>query len=213
MGIAELVENGARSAYDLVTAELGHERQGKIVVLAGPGFTGAVAFALARHLANHRYTLTVIHLFGSQRQENRRQRETLVLSGATVSERLEDLGEDVALVVDALVAREGAPADDATLRAAMASMARCRKDGARIISLEMPTGVDPVTGVPMDGAVRADATLCMAFPRTGLTTEWCGRLFVGDIGIPPEMYRRYALVAHPCVFRDGFTFQVKPLSD
>lgn len=209
VGVAELVENGSRCAYDLVVQELHGDRERAVHILAGSGFTGAVASGMARHLLNHGYAARILFPFSPERNVARHQRIILEYAGAPLCTHLDDFTGEPALVVDALVAREDMTFQDAAFVEYLNYIREAQNRGAAVLSLEMPTGVDPVTGVPSAHAVRADVTLCMAFPRTGLTHQWCGCLMVGDLGIPPEMYRRYALVTYPCRFTgDSFLLPV-----
>ena len=57
-----------------------------------------------------------------------------------------------------------------------------------------PSGVDTATGKVHDSSIRATATLTPALPKTGLRTKaarnMIAELYVGDIGVAPELYGR-----------------------
>ena len=63
-----------------------------------------------------------------------------------------------------------------------------------ILSLDTPSGLDETTGVPGLPCIRATATLTLALPKTGLLTPaaraFVGDLYLADISVPPELYRR-----------------------
>jgi len=71
-------------------------------------------------------------------------------------------------------------------------IARANASGTRILALDAPTGLDTTTGVPSERCIRADATLTLALPKTGLlqpgAKAWVGELVLADIGVPPELY-------------------------
>ena len=98
------------------------------------------------------------------------------------------------VVIDAVLGYRGrgAPHDDvATL------IARITAADGRILSLDIPSGVDPDSGVASELAIRASATLTLALPKTGLLTTAgvasSGELFLADIGLPAALYERIGL--------------------
>ncbi|MFV1986858.1 MAG: NAD(P)H-hydrate epimerase [Gemmatimonadota bacterium] len=96
---------------------------------------------------------------------------------------------DFDLVVDAIIGYglEGAPRDESARLIALANDL-----GPPILSLDVPSGLDATTGQAPGASVRADVTLTLALPKIGLTRvsgrEHVGELYVGDIGVPPELY-------------------------
>jgi NAD(P)H-hydrate epimerase len=61
-----------------------------------------------------------------------------------------------------------------------------------VLSLDVPSGLDATTGDAHDPVVRAAATLTLALPKVGLrhggALPLVGELYVGDIGVPAEVY-------------------------
>ena len=62
----------------------------------------------------------------------------------------------------------------------------------RVLSLDVPSGLDATTGEAPGPVVCPERTLTLALPKTGL---WGlpGELYLADIGIPPEVYQRLGL--------------------
>ena len=60
----------------------------------------------------------------------------------------------------------------------------------RILAVDIPTGLDADTGEPGPGFVRADWTVTLAAPKTGMANPAAlpalGHLEVADIGLPPD---------------------------
>jgi NAD(P)H-hydrate epimerase len=102
------------------------------------------------------------------------------------------------LVVDALLGfgLSGPP----TGRAARL-IAAANAHPAPILAVDLPSGVDARTGDPYEPCIRADATLTLALPKTGLLAPTAGpvigELAVADIGIPPEVYARVGVHVGP----------------
>jgi NAD(P)H-hydrate epimerase len=99
-------------------------------------------------------------------------------------------------VIDALIGY-GVRGDPVGRTADLIRWARTVKDEAAVASLDGPSGLDLTTGRPGDPTVIASATVTLALPKSGLLEERVhsvvGRLFVGDIGVPPEVLERIGL--------------------
>jgi len=123
-----------------------------------------------------------------------------------------DGGEDglppADLVIDALLGfgltgpPAGVPAD--LIRAANAHP-------AATLAVDLPSGLDGATGVPYDPCIRADLTLTLALPKTGLLAPAArgvvGALEVADIGVPLEAYAAIGLEV-PALFSSGDVVRV-----
>ena len=57
----------------------------------------------------------------------------------------------------------------------------------RILSLDIPSGIDATTSAAPGVAIRPERTMTLALPKTGLNPD-AGELLLADIGIPPEVY-------------------------
>ena len=64
---------------------------------------------------------------------------------------------------------------------------------APVLSLDIPSGVDPDSGANAGVVVRPHATLTLALPKTGLVVAETGELWLADLGIPSEVCRRIGL--------------------
>ena len=72
---------------------------------------------------------------------------------------------------------------------------------AAILALDLPSGVDATTGEVQGDAVRADVTLTLALPKTGLVARaaapWVGRLLLADIGVPGRLLHEMGIAPAP----------------
>jgi NAD(P)H-hydrate epimerase len=59
---------------------------------------------------------------------------------------------------------------------------------ARIISVDVPSGLDATTGKVLGGCVKADKTVTFIAPKRGMLMgdgpKYCGKVIVEDLGIP-----------------------------
>ncbi|MBQ4133075.1 MAG: bifunctional ADP-dependent NAD(P)H-hydrate dehydratase/NAD(P)H-hydrate epimerase, partial [Desulfovibrionaceae bacterium] len=64
-----------------------------------------------------------------------------------------------------------------------------------VLALDIPSGLNGISGRPMPSAVAAHATISFEAPKPGLLTPagrpWLGRLLVAPVGIPKEIKQRY----------------------
>lgn len=96
------------------------------------------------------------------------------------------------LIVEALF---GTGLDRPLNETALAMVARLNQarldEGAKIVSVDLPSGLNGDTGQIMGDAVRADLTVTLAFPKRGLFLgegpERSGPVRLGEIGLTPQM--------------------------
>ena len=66
--------------------------------------------------------------------------------------------------------------------------------GARVLAVDVPSGLSADTGRPLGACVRADRTVTFGFDKRGLVLhpghELAGDVAVADIGIPPQAAAR-----------------------
>jgi NAD(P)H-hydrate epimerase len=72
-----------------------------------------------------------------------------------------------------------------------------------VVALDVPSGLDATTGAAPGEVVRADITMTLALPKTGLHAPMVGALELADLGIPAATFRR-AGVTYVSPFDDRF---------
>jgi len=64
---------------------------------------------------------------------------------------------------------------------------------AKVISYDVPSGLDPTTGEMYNPCIFADATLTLHALKTGMKTRQgrkaSGKIFIGELGIPERFYK------------------------
>ena len=195
--LLQMMENAGRALARLARERFlaGDARGKRVLVLAGPGGNGGGGLVCARNLHNWGADVRV---FATAPPEGlaevpRHQLGVLDAIGVTTTVAQGAVGlPEADLIVDALVgySLRGAPAG------ATAALVRAANEHrAPTLALDVPTGVDATTGEAIGDAVRADATLTLALPKTGLraAADYVGELYLADIAIPPELYARPSL--------------------
>ena len=205
----QMMENAGRnlalSAIDLLGDEW---TDAPIVVLAGTRGNGGGGICAARHLANRGAEVTVVitdelRLLAVPRVQLDVFNGT---NGSVVS------FDDVAalqpgLILDAVI---GYSLGGAPRGAALDMIGWAAAQPAPVLSLDVPSGIDSTTGAAQGAAVSATRTMTLALPKTGLASAAVGELWLADIGIPIEVYRRVGVDISPAVFGDRYRVRLRP---
>jgi NAD(P)H-hydrate epimerase len=202
ISILQMMENAGRALAELTRIQLSSLSRRRIVVLAGRGGNGGGGMAAARRLAIWGAEVRVVlaHPDAALAEAPARQLASLRGMGVPVhspGELVSPLnGADV--VLDALLgySLDGPP------REPEAGLIRTANSHAvPVISLDMPSGLDPDRGVPHDPTILATRTLTLALPKTGLLRPEAavavGELWLADISVPALAYERFGLAVGP----------------
>lgn len=167
-------------------------RGGPIWIACGPGNNGGDGWVAARWLhAIGREVLVSTFDEGkpppADAHEARRKAQEAgvrVLAG-------QDAAPGTELVVDALLGLGLSRAPSAALMAGITAIRRARQQGACVLAVDVPSGLDADHGsLPGDLAVRADQTLSLLTLKPGLFTargrEHAGRIWLDDLGVAPQ---------------------------
>ncbi len=184
----------------------------RVLVVAGPGGNGGGALVAARRLHGWGAAVHVVTTAERDRFTEVPRRQLEILDRLAVDVRRES---DIVglpkpdLVLDGVIGYglRGAPKD-----AAASAISAIARSAAPVVSLDVPSGVDSASGVVHDPAVRATATLTLAMPKRGLragdAAACVGELYLADIGVPPELYRRSLRIDVGPIFASGDVLRV-----
>lgn len=188
-----LMENAGRGATEAL-CRLGC--RGPVAICAGKGNNAGDGFVIARHLAirgieSRVLLFTDIEYLSGDAAINYHILQRAGLAGKVVplpvnSDWLADELDSVEWIVDALLGT----GTEGTLRepyvTAIQAMNHSRKP---IFAVDLPSGMDCETGLPLSTCVRARHTATFVAPKPGFNTpfgrEFTGKVEVIDIGIPP----------------------------
>lgn len=198
--LLQMMELAGSHLAEVARLELGGDLRGRrVVVAAGPGNNGGGGLAAARHLANRGASVHVVLARPAARLSTagRHQLATLLETGVDCCVMTYDLSDaalaallaDADVVVDAVLGYSvrGAPHDEPGRLIEFVAAS-----GRPVVSLDVPSGTDPDTGCVAGASVTAVATLTLALPKAGLLTPdgraRAGRLYLGDLGLPPALF-------------------------
>jgi NAD(P)H-hydrate epimerase len=196
LGILQMMENAGRNLAQNVIDMLGATKA-EVAVLAGAGGNGGAGLCCARHLHNRGFRVWVVLDRGEAALRGAASNQLQILQAAGLQPagptQTEAAIRRAGLVVDALIgySLRGAP------RGKVADLIRlCNQYAARVLSLDVPSGLNATTGEAPGVVVRPERTLTLALPKTGLQAV-PGDLYLADIGIPPEVYLPLGLSFEP----------------
>ncbi|MGC1183938.1 MAG: NAD(P)H-hydrate epimerase [Candidatus Dormiibacterota bacterium] len=171
---------------------------GPVAVLAGRGNNGGDALGCARHLAVWGVKVRALTLANMDSAEAAAARQTRAARASGVEVRhVGDGGEEAiawalagsVLVVDGLL---GTGSTGPLQGVVLDAVRQLNHAGARVLSIDVPTGLEATGGSTDRDAVRADDTLMLAIPKSGClipgASAFVGRLWLADIGIPAQAY-------------------------
>lgn len=199
LGIPSLVlmENAGVAVVRELEREFGDLEGKRCLILAGRGNNGGDGLVIARHLLN-RDAKVKVFLVAEERDLSQDCRVNLeifkklqgeihvisppVLSKLKINLALNDL------VIDAMVGTGFSGQLRGVLPEVVEMVNECRTP---VVSVDIPSGVDPTTGAVQGQAVRALLTVALGFMKTGLVLypgrEYCGKTCVVDIGLPKNL--------------------------
>jgi len=205
ISMVQMMEHAGRLLAVLAVQEFVDDGDiGKIVVMVGSGANGGGGLVCARNLSNWGFDVMVISscdpadFWGVTSLQFRIARRIGVV-GEYV-DRIEKLPE-ARFLIDAIVGYglEGPPTGSTRRLIQMA----IESDGP-VLSLDVPSGIDATTGEIFEPSIKAEATLTLALPKTAYlqpeVQKRAGRIFLGDIGVPPSLYQELGITSHKSPF-------------
>jgi len=214
VGLGQMMENAGRNLAELARKDFfaGNTNNKKVLVLVGTGGNGGGGLVASRHLHNQGAEVTVVLATSKYRLAKipRRQLDILEEIGIEIV-NLPNTPDFTAfdLIIDALIgySLKGNPEDEyASLIIAANS------HNKPILSLDTPSGLDTTTGETFEPCIKADATMTLALPKTGFqeedAKEYIGKLYLADIGVPPELYKMMELDVPRELFSEGYIVEV-----
>ena len=182
-----LMENAGRSVADL--AEKMVQKKANIFIVCGKGNNGGDGFVAARHLLNRGYKVEVILLATLSDVEGDAATNYLILQKMNVLvlrivsqdmlEVVKQKAKKSNLIIDAIFGT-GLEREVAGLTRDVISILNESK--RKILSIDIPSGLNGDTGIAMGIAVRATVTGTLGLPKTGMRTK-AARKFTGKIQV------------------------------
>lgn len=174
---------GAATAGEIALRYRRELRAGALV-FAGPGNNGGDAWVVAAALSQSGARVRVCAPMPPATDDARAERDLAVPLVEVVDAGTENVFQGEGVVIDGLLGTGSSGAPRGPLVGALASMRPAADRGARIVAIDLPTGVDATTGETTK-PVRANLTITYGTLKRGhlLARAMCGRIVVVDIGL------------------------------
>ncbi|HSQ26316.1 MAG TPA: NAD(P)H-hydrate epimerase [Anaerolineales bacterium] len=193
--LIQMMENAGKSLAELSRNLLGDDVQDKnIAVICGAGNNGGGGMVAARHLHNWGASilLKITAPHDSLKEIPAHQYQILKAMGINDHDEV-DLTK-VDFILDAMIGY-GLKSDP---KGSIADWIRnINQASVPVLSLDAPSGFDTSTGTPRNPCLRANATMTLALPKSGLRSPgsqaYIGDLYLADISVPPQLYANLGL--------------------
>ncbi len=169
---------GAAAAAEIVRA-FGDDIARGVAVFAGPGNNGGDAWVVAAALAAVGISVRVVDVADAKTDDAQAERR----SARSLIDPREPSGAE-RVVVDGILGTGATGAPRGAIADAICRIGDLRESGARVVALDVPSGLDASTGAG-DVTVTADLTITFGAVKRGtlVRRERCGRIVVIDIGL------------------------------
>ncbi|MGC9209465.1 MAG: NAD(P)H-hydrate epimerase [Nitrososphaeria archaeon] len=179
-----MMENAGRAVYEVIAERFSSRTTGRICVLCGTGNNGGDALAAARHLLLNGYNVEVFLVGGQVKGEDAQlmlKLYEMLRPAIRTPPRAEEL-KGCEVIVDGIFGT-GIKGE---VREPYASVIQMMNESqAFIVSVDVPSGLDPDTGAESNATVEADVTVTLHDAKPGLLrSRKAGELIVKEIGIP-----------------------------
>lgn len=209
----------ARAALELIR----EKNLTRIGIVCGPGNNGGDGLALARHLAIHGIDplIALASVPGQYKGDAATNLHIVEQMGLRILDPILSMAPQAALeilhrdgrdhssdrvpkdvlLIDALFGTGLDRAVKPPMDQAIRWMNALRARGATTLAVDIPSGLDCDTGLPLTGGgdhtVRADVTVTLAGMKQGFlepqSRDYTGKVTVGSIGLPHDFMKRFAL--------------------
>ena len=194
--LPQMIENAGRNAAFFAREALGSANKKNVCVLCGKGNKGAAGLVAARFLHNWGAKVTV--LMASHPDEMKKWTKWYAgtlksiyvdVLYSTNQFAFDDIFKKTDIIIDALLGYSiSRPVSG--MHRTLIEMAN--SSGKKVLSIDIPSGMNPDTGMPFETCVKAKWTMMVAMPKKGLmekrAKDYTGTLYLCDIGIPPEVF-------------------------
>lgn len=199
-----LMENAARNVAAAIYSYFRQPAQKGVCIFCGTGNNGGDGFAIARHLTNQAVDVKIALCGDPARlkaeaktnfiicEKLRIPMVSLDLESTDLFKQVEETIGTAGLLVDAVLGT----GFENELKNPQALLISCMNaHNLPIVAVDIPSGMDCDTGVPLPVCVEAAATVTLAALKKGFvinkeSQKATGRVFVADIGIIPREIKR-----------------------
>ncbi|MFW6137697.1 MAG: NAD(P)H-hydrate dehydratase [Spirochaetota bacterium] len=203
-----LMENAGHAAYLVIMKELGFDSL-RFCIVCGTGNNGGDSLVAARKLYSMGCRVKACIIGDAQKFKGAAKKNFDIISSIPLEviqvEDVEDLRSEIGnsdVIIDGIFGTGLTREVQGIQRDIIKLINEC---GRKVVSIDIPSGINGDTGLIMGTAVKADCTVTYGTPKIGNLMypgfEYCGKLYVSHISFPPQLHENPSLkieVADPC---------------
>ncbi|RUM92568.1 MAG: bifunctional ADP-dependent NAD(P)H-hydrate dehydratase/NAD(P)H-hydrate epimerase [Thiothrix sp.] len=185
-----LMKRAGQTVFDACRGRL--EKDAHILVMCGPGNNGGDGYVVARLLQESDYSVQVMSLCVAEKLEGDAAlaRDAWEEAGGKVEAFHGALPETPDLIVDAML---GTGLERNLEGDLLVAVQLVNESPAPVIAVDIPTGLNSETGIPMGSAVIARQTVTFVGLKLGLfiglAADYCGAVLIDDLDSPEGVYK------------------------
>lgn len=195
-----LMENAGRSAAEIIFEMLPGKNK-DVVCVCGRGNNGGDGLVCSRHLINRGVKVKIFMLAGNKplKGDTKTNENILkkmgcrigIINGSKDTQALKQALQKCSVVVDAIFGI----GFKSQMRKEQAEIVQViNHSGKPVISLDIPSGLDALSGRAGSVCIKAYVTITFGFSKTGLIKNhgpfYSGKVIIADISLPRNFYAR-----------------------
>ena len=188
-----LMENAARGSADTILQTCNDDELEYIVIVCGSGNNGGDGYAIARHLHNRGYVVRIAAVVEPTSPNAIINLNIAKKMQIPINCCSDGLFENASLVIDAIF---GTGLEREVLEPYLPVIQAINECSAKVVAIDIPSGLDCNTGQPHGIAVKANLTITFVGFKQGFVKEaasdYIGNVIVVDIGCPQHLIKKYA---------------------
>lgn len=211
ISLIQMMENAGRNLVEITLANASlNTGNTSVLIMAGKGGNGGGALVAARHLSNKGFKVDIVISTKIEKLNGVTKHQADILTKLPVNILEEELpNKEYDIIIDGIIGYniKGEPTGFAK-----EMIIFCNSSDSKIISLDIPSGMNLDGKITNKNIVRADYTLTLALPKTDLVSEksekFVGRLFLADISVPPSLYLQMGLSVSDDIFKNNYLVEL-----
>ena len=207
-----LMENAGNAVFFAIEKEI-NIRKNRFFVLAGSGNNGGDGMVVARKLYSNGVKVTLFLLTEEQKLKGITKKNFQILKKTGLPIKIKPKQKEIAkrlkdsdIVIDAML---GTGLAGEVRGVYKKTIELVNKYGKKVVSIDIPSGINGNTGEIMGIAVKSDITVTFGLPKIGNLNypgyEHAQKLFVSHISFPPELYNDKSIktaINYPLALKD-----------
>lgn len=182
--LIDMMEEAGRYLAELVVSL----KPENIVIFFGGGANAGGGLVAARHLLNHNVSIQIVSATEDINKETSYELDRLRMLGIPLVTNFTVNRKTV--IIDSLIGYGLKENPTGSIADFISKINESKKKGAKIVSLDIPSGINSTTGELYEPHVVADYTVTLSLPKAGLkkAKKTVGKVYLANVGIPFEVY-------------------------